>query len=72
MASRKVVFLHTGDVMMMDPREMANELREYSRRDAPRGLHDSEAVDEYLRGKPKLQNWRRLPELVLPMIGDVM
>ena len=68
----RMVVLHTGDGVMMDPGEMANELKEHSRRVAHGGLHDLEAVNEYLRGSPKPRNWRRPPELVLPMIVDVM
>ena len=52
MGSCKVVVLHTPDGLMMDLGEMANELKERSRWVAQGGLHDWEAVDEYLRGRP--------------------
>ena len=72
MESRKVVVLPTDYSVMLDPGEMAQELRAHSQRVAQGGVHDWMAVNDYLRGMPKPCNWRRLPELVLPMTTDVM
>ena len=72
MGTRKVVVLHTEDAVMTDLGEMAQKLQEHSQQVVQGGHHDWAAVNEYLRGTPKPRNWKRLPELVLPMTTEVM
>ena len=72
MGSCKVMVLHDVDTVMTDSGAMARELKEHSRRVAQGGLHEWKVVSEYLRGSPKARNWRKLPELVLPMTVVVM
>ena len=72
MGSRKMVVLQMDNGMMIDPGEMAQEPRAHSQRVAQGGLYDWTAVNDYLRGTPKPRNWKRLPELVLPMTTEVM
>ena len=72
MGTRKVVVLHTEDSVVTDLGEMVQKLQEHLKRVAHGGHHNWAAVNEYLRNTPNPRNWKRLPELVLPMTMEVM